>query len=170
MESCSRCGATLDDAAMQAGRCPQCGKRIARSQLRKQEKPKEQPRETTTAAAHPSPPASPPAAQPHPAAQAIVEPTTTSPASPSLPEARTRKKTLDVAGGALQVRLHTDGTGAFYIYTGHKSYEFRNGPGCDVGHIVSVMVQKVMDYMDRHNTFVTTRTFFSVLCDAVDED
>lgn len=168
MESCSRCGEILDDAAMQAGRCQQCGKRIARSQLRKHKKQKEQPRETT-AAAPPTPPPAPPTAQPQPAAQPVVDPAVAHSASPSLPD-RARKKTLDVAGGALQVRLHTDGTGAFYIYTGHKSYEFRNGPGCDIGHIVSVMVQKVMDYMDRHNTTVTTRTFFSVLCDAVDED
>lgn len=72
-------------------------------------------------------------------------------------------------GGALKATLHTDGCGAFYIYTGERSYEFRKGAGCNLDQIVPIMVQKVVAYMDRHHTVVTMKTFFTVLSDAVDE-
>jgi DNA-directed RNA polymerase subunit RPC12/RpoP len=68
-----------------------------------------------------------------------------------------------------QIRVHTDGEGAFSIYTGDRSYEFRQGAGCDERDITRSMVRMVMGYMDRHNSVVSVTTFFAMLGTALEE-
>jgi DNA-directed RNA polymerase subunit RPC12/RpoP len=96
------------------------------------------------------------------------------PAPPERPTSETVPPPPRAAGGPSplgddHIRVHTDGEGAFSIYTGDRSYEFRQGAGCDERDITRSMVQLVMGYMDRHNSVVSVTTFFAMLGTALEE-
>ncbi|NJN65508.1 MAG: hypothetical protein HC884_01755 [Chloroflexaceae bacterium] len=68
-----------------------------------------------------------------------------------------------------QMKVQTDSDGAFYVYVGDRSYEFRQGAGCHEPDITRSMVRLVAGYLDRHESVVSVTTFFAMLGTALEE-